>query len=124
MISLNGITLPEDLYLNEFSDMSFSQTTKFTVGGKPIIYTRNNMNGQEISITGNEDSGWIKYNILINLKNDVKINYNNILQLIFNNKNYNVVYAMPTPLEFEPLIEKPYYNDDDYFYGSINLIRV
>ena len=124
MISLNGITLPEDLYLNEFSDMAFDQKVRFTVGGKPIVHTRDNMNGQAISVTGNEDSGWIKYSVLINLKNDVKINYNNVLQLIFNDKNYNVVYAMPTPLEFEPLIEKPSYNDDDYFYGSINLIRV
>lgn len=124
MISLNGITLPDDLYIDEFDDMAYRQSVRYTLGGKPIIETQSLLNGVEIVVFGEEDSGWIKYSVLQALKDDVRSNYNNVLQLIFNTKQYNVMYAMPKPLDFTPLIQKPTYNDNDYFYGSINLIKI
>lgn len=123
MITLNGIVLPDDLYIKQANNGLFSQNIDYTLGGKPIVNTMKLYGGDTIEVFGNEDSGWIKYSTLKELENDYNQNYNNILILDFNGTIYNVMYAQPYPLDFNPIIEKPTYNDDDYFYGKIKLIK-
>lgn len=125
MITLNGIVLPDDLYINEFnSAFAYSQQIQYTLGGKPVINTMSLMNGNDLVVYGNKDSGWITYGVLQELQNDVKNNYNNIIILDFNGKLYYALYKMPQPLDFQPILDKVVYDSNDYFYGSINLIKI
>lgn len=125
MITLNGIVLPDDLYIDEYqSDFAYSQDLRYTLGGKPFINTLKLDNGNDLKLYGEQNTGWITHNVLKALIDDVKNNYNNIIVLDFNSKIYYVMYKMPQPLNFEPVLLKPVYEDTDYFYGSINLIKI
>lgn len=125
MISLNGIVLPDDLYINEYDgNFPYAQDLQYTLGGKPVISSIKLFNGNDLTLYGLENSGWITYGTVLELEQDLKNNYNNIITLVFFGKVYYLMYKLPNPFSFKPVLEKSVYLDSDYFYGEINFIKL
>ena len=92
MITLDGITLPNDLvWRDEYKWQPVSQVIDKSLTGVLIIQEAKQVKGRSIKLVGTQNSGWITKSTLDLLK--VKYDTPNLaMVLVINSVSYNVVF--------------------------------
>ena len=127
MITLGGITLPDDLSFEPtaYSWSSISSSVDRSLGGNLLVWENEIQNGQPIDLIALENRGWISKDIADQLLSSASVigatyilNYRGI--------NYNVRFRhQDWPcLELYPIIARKEFDTDSYFYGKIKLETV
>lgn len=125
MITLGGITLPEDMLItNLYAASKIDCTTRKTLGGRTVVYEAAAVGNLPIDLESSSDSGWITKSVL-----------DQVVALVVPGATYTLSYEGRSftvrfrnedspALEFTPLIPRPNAEAGDYFYGVIKLATV
>ena len=125
MISLAGITLPDDMVIeNLFSWQPLSGSVKRTMGGRVCIYHSVLSEGRPINLVATRESGWIRrstYDQLYQLTLSPQV-----MALVYDARSYSVVFRFGDEpvLDFNLLIPRPNDEATDYLIGTIKLLEV
>lgn len=126
MISLNGVTLSEDLlWTNEFDYRAISQQDDTTVLGRRIISTLPIQGGREIILSsvrsGNRFTGYYTRTQIQEIKSLEK--NGTTVVFIYESQTFNVIIKSGS-VKVTPIIARPNQEDEDWYTGSITLLEV
>jgi len=125
-MKLGSVTFDNPLFNAEFSDTPVIVSKEATVDGGAVIWTQENQQGQNIDLVGYENSGWLKYSTLKQIKSMAAISGaeytleksdGTTVQVRFRHEDTPVI-------DVAPIVERAVYDDTDYFYGTIKLAEV
>ena len=121
-MTLAGIKLPEAIWDDEFAYTPVDQNVRYTLGGKPIIETAVRKSGRPITLR----CQWVS---LVNLRQleSLRDQANTVMDLLLSDDRSFAVAFRHTdnpPLDVVPIVERPSYDDGDYFDVTIKLIQV
>lgn len=126
MISLNGVTLSDDLiWENEFDNPSISQNVQRTILGNLIVQQLPISNGRIINLTavssGNTYEGFFTRSQIIQFKELERLGTTIIFQ--YEGADYNVK-IQAGGVQVAPLQPRPNQDGDDLYSGQLILIEV
>ena len=125
-ITLGGVTLPEDMYLDgPFKWSGVAGAVERSLGGNLIIWEAALLGGEPLDLIAEVDSGWIAYPVVAQLQsiaNVVAAEY----ELNYRTHIYNVRFRHEEApvLDVTPLITRIEFESDSYYYGKIKLMVV
>ena len=122
MVTLTGINLPEAIWEDEFAYTPVDQNVRYTLGGKPIIETAVRKSGRPITLR----CQWMSLANLRKLEL-LRDQPNTVMDLVLaNGLSFAVAFRHSDnpPLDVVPVVERPSYDDGDYFDITIKLIQV
>lgn len=124
MISINGITLSDDLvWPNEFNESNSIVSKQYTLGGMPVFETLGLESGQIIELiarkNGNEFSGYFTRSQLQQLQ-DLKKS-SQIVEFIYGSQSFQVIV---TSIDVFLVFERPDPLLDSEYTGTIILTKV
>jgi len=126
MISLNGVTLSEDLiWENEFDNPAISQNIQRTLLGSLVIQSMPLVNGRSINLVAVSDGtsyfGFFTREQVIEFKRIEQSGSTVVFH--YEGTNYNVKIRS-SGVQVSPLIARPNQVDSDLYIGTLNLIEV
>ena len=122
MITLAGIELPDAIWEDQFAYTPIDQNIRYTLGGKPIIETAVQKDGRPITLR----CQWVPLADLRRLEL-LRDQPNTVMDLFLSDRRAFATTFRHTdnpPLDVVPIVERPSYDDLDYFNISIKLIQV
>ena len=122
MTTLAGIELLESIWEDEFAYTPVDQNVRYTLGGKPIIETAVRKSGRPITLR----CQWVS---LANLRELewLRDQPNTVMDLFLSDGRAFATAFRHTdnpPLDVAPIVERPSYEDGDYFDVTIKLLQV
>lgn len=126
MITLNGVTLSDDLiWEDEFGHAEVSQNVQRTVLGNAVISSFPKTGGKTITLTsrvsGNEYSGYFTRTQIEAFK---VLEQNSIpVSFVYEGQNFTVI-VQSGGVNVQPLIARPNQENIDEYSGSITLITI
>ena len=122
MVTLAGINLSDAIWEDEFAYTPVDQNVRYTLGGKPIIETAVRNSGRPITLR----CQWVSLAGLRQLEL-LRDQPNTVMDLVMPDGRSFVVafrHSDNPPLDVAPIVERPSYNNYDYFNATIKLIMV
>ena len=122
---LDTLTLPTDLiWLDEFDWTPVQQTQSYSITGALIIESGIKQAGREITLSGDNSSGFISRADLKTL--ETKLTKTGLLVLTLNDaRTFNVIFNhTKKPIEAKPWIDYSTPADADLYTLKINLLAV
>jgi len=129
MLTLNGINLTphgSDLkWIDKWTAQNVAQSVTETLGGGIIVYALSLPVGQHITLVADDEWGWLRADIVEQIK-ELADDPGAVMALNINGVEYSVMFRHHEPPAFDvrPLIPRLAELADDYFTGTIKLIRV
>lgn len=126
MIRLNGIELNNNLqWAERFTVQSVAQSVRRTLAGNMVIYAGQLNKGENITLVGSEDYGWLTKTQVEAIRAIAQIPMV-IYTLEFDGQFYQVVFRHheAPAIEFRPLVHRETHENTDYFIGTIKLMTV
>lgn len=125
MIQLGDVEFPNQIFWpNRFEWTGISEAAERTLSGGVVVYG-NSISGRPIDLEGRENMCWITYASVKALQAMASVQ-DAQYDLIYEDEQLSVRFRheeSPT-IEFTPILEKPAYNDSDYFNCKIRLMEV
>ena len=125
MISLAGITLPDDMVIEDlFSWDPLVGSHKHTMGGRLCVYHTVVSNGRPINLVATRESGWIRRSVYDQLYQLTLAPQ--IMPLVYEDRTFNVLFRFGDKpvLDFSLILPRPNDEPTDYLYGTIKLLEV
>ena len=122
MATLAGINLSDAIWEDEFAYTAADQNVRHTLGGKPIIETAMRNSGRPITLR----CQWVSLADLRQLEL-LRDQSNTVMDLVLSDgRSYAVGFRHSDnpPLDVAPVVERPAYDDGDYFDVTVKLIQV
>ena len=122
MTTLAGINLPEAVWEDEFGYSPIDQNVRYTLGGKPVIETAVRKSGRPITLR----CQWIPLPGLRQLEL-LRDQPNTVMDLVLSDGRSfatSIRHTDNPPFDVVPIVERPVYDDNDYFDVTIKLIQV
>ena len=126
MITLGGITLSNDMYLEPAHGWTgVAASVERSLGGNLIIWESALGGGESLDLICTENMGWITYTTLIQIKAMASV-VGATYTLVYRTETFTVRFRnedAPT-LEMSPIIPRKELTDDSYsyFFGKIKLL--
>lgn len=124
-ISLGGITLSDDMQLEElYQQQIIAGSRRRTLGGRLVRYATSLTAGIALDLVASDDSGWIT---LATLDQIIALQaVNEAHELIYESDTFLVGfrYDEPPVIDFRPLIPRPNLASDDWMIGIIKLVTL
>ncbi|RPI56439.1 MAG: hypothetical protein EHM49_00155 [Deltaproteobacteria bacterium] len=125
MITLGGITLPNDMYIVPAHGWTgVVAEVERSLGSSLIIWENNIQGGEVFDLVCTASMGWISYSVLMQIKalaSVAKATYT----LVYRTETFTVRFRSEDPpvLDIEPIIPRKERTDDShsYFFGKIKL---
>lgn len=123
---LGEVTFDNDLYIAEFAASAVIATKEATIDGGEVIFAQANGGGNSIDLVGYENSGWLTYATLNQIKAMSQYPAGEYLLEKADGSTVLVRFRHEEApvIDVTPLIERAEYDDTDYFYGTIKLAEV
>jgi hypothetical protein len=124
MIRLGDLTLPDDmLWEGRETYTGVAAAAQTMLDGSSQVY-ESEVAGQKIDLASGADYGWLTYAQVIALRSMARA-VGTIYDLTYGDEVLSVRFRHEDggALEFTPIIERPQYDDNDYFYGTIKLME-
>jgi hypothetical protein len=124
MITLDAITLPEDLiWVDEFAWTPVQQTESFTLTGALILETGLKQAGRPITLVGGDSAAWIDRATLKALH--TKLADAATMTLTLNDgRTFAVVFKGDQPVTAEPIVDYSTPDDGDWYSLTLKLMQV
>jgi len=114
-ITLGGISLPDVVIENEFSQRQVRAVVEFSLGGSPLIW-EDNYYGKDITLVGADDFAWIDRSTLQQLFAIAGVP-NAFYTLDYEGELYSVRFKheMPPVISATPIVPRPNHDSGDYY---------
>lgn len=125
-ITLDGITLSGSLqWKDRFSHSPVAQSTKRTLGGGLVVFSKGLVAGRPVTLEATEETGWITKAMLDSLASKAAVP-GAVYSLDYHGEVLSVVFRHDEPpaLDFLPLVPKAAPDAGDYFIGALKLLSV
>ena len=122
MVTLAGINLSEAIWEDEFAYSPIDQNVRYTLGGKPIIQTAMRNSGRPIILR----CQWVSLADLRQLEL-LRDQPNTVMDLLLSDGRSFATsfrHSDNPPLDVAPIVERPSYDDSDYFDVTVKVIQV
>ena len=115
-ITLDELTLPEDLYWQDEFDWSpVAQSITHTLTGSLIVEESASSDGREITLVSGDTFGWATHALVSQLK-DKESQVNPVMTLSINGEAKTVIWRRdPIGVEVKPLIQMIDPDDHDFY---------
>lgn len=123
-VELGGIALPDGImWVDRQTWTATGGSVKRALSGN-LIVSANTITGRPITLDAKDTRCWIPRDTveaIQSLANQPRAVYT----LKYYDEEFQVRFRHEeSPIEFTPLLEKPVYSAEDYFYGTIRLMEV
>jgi hypothetical protein len=125
MITLDAVTLPEDLiWSDEFAWSSVQQSRTYTLTGALILETGTKQAGRPITLVGGDEAAWITRANLKALQ--AKLTTTATMTLTLNDgSTFSVAFNHDEkPIDAHPVIDYSTPSDDDFYTLTLKLIAL
>ena len=117
------ITLPDDLvWTDEFSWSPVEQNVEYSLSGALVVQEGRKLKGRSITLTGYEDSAWIKRSVVKQLYT-LSSSPAKVMTLNFHGETFSVMFRRPA-FEVVELLNQSNPGDNDYYSITLYLIEV
>lgn len=128
MIKLGNVVLNPSLYWSERGVVnSVAQDLKVTLGGRTVIRAAPLLNGQPVTLTATEESGWLT-TVMVDELLSMASQPGAVFFLTLNDELVNVPVVFrhneAPAVSLTPLIPKAAQEPGDFWVGTIKLIRI
>lgn len=125
-IVLGGITLnPNMVWAERYAFAPVFQEVQTTLGGAPVVYTRNRTAGRPITLVAADDQGWLTKAMSDAVQTSANV-AGAVYALTIGDESFDVVFRHheAPAVNLRPLITRAVPLAGDYFVGEIKLMTV
>ena len=124
MITLDGITLPEDLiWLDEYKWSGVAQQEDIMADGAVVVQADAQQTGRPITLAGGDNFGWIAKSTLESLRTLSRTAGSEYTLVLNDGSERNVVFTGER-LTAEPVVEHNTPADTDYYVATLYLMEL
>lgn len=123
----NTILNPSLIWVERFHSSGVSQTTRITLGGRPVVNAANLVGGRAITLIASQTTGWLTEDMRLALMGMAAIP-GKVMALTYHDDLLLVPVIFkhdePPALELQPLRYKSTATAGDFYIGTIKLMQV
>lgn len=117
MITLDTLTLPDDLWWEDETDWTpVAQTVGYSTTGSLLIDLATKLAGRPITLVGDESTAWITRSTALALMT-LAADPGKVMTLVIDLRSFQVMFSHENgkPIDTEPLVRISPPADDDYY---------
>lgn len=124
-ISLDGLSLPDLIWEDEFEWDPIETSMELTLGGRPVVWEDDILAGRPITLSAHPDQGWLTRSQVLSLKEKAEVKGATYI-LDYEGQLFTVRFRreLGTAVEVEPVVPRPNHQNGDYYTGRVRLITV
>jgi hypothetical protein len=126
VITIAGVVLPKRIpWVDQFSFSPATHAARRTLGGKLVLHTSPLHGGRPITLSTQEDQGWVPYSQVLQLQ-ALSEAVDTVYNLQIGSETFEVVFRHSEPPAFEatPLIPRTVPSADDWFKVTMKFLTV